>query len=327
MKLIYFSFKHRHRKKDLNNFLKSRIIGNFLLLNLGGPFKHYISKLLMILNIGKGISCDGRPIIKSLKKGINFWMRGTSYDIPNVYKYLNNNYVTIKNPIIQNQNKIFQIYPIDIQKTKINHFLKIVFVSKTISANYPDEKIWNKFKEQLINNFLLIDNKDFWIKNFPENDEKRNFQIYKNLKIFLRHEVVLKLKNRYKEKFILVGDDWINYLSTAEKSTFNIKYIKKLYRGNICLDLGSVLGSTSLYTRSNQIIESGGLIIQNQQNDYHKIWSNSLNEILFKDLKSLFKLIDKLLLDQNFCNSKLNDISLNFKDNKKKIEQELINIF
>ena len=46
MNLIYFAFKYRYRFKDLNNFLKSRIYGNYILLNFSGPFKCIQGKIL-----------------------------------------------------------------------------------------------------------------------------------------------------------------------------------------------------------------------------------------------------------------------------------------
>ena len=61
MKFVFFSFKHRYRYGDLNNFLNSRIYGKYFILNLGGPFKSFIAKLLTFLKIGKAISCDGKP--------------------------------------------------------------------------------------------------------------------------------------------------------------------------------------------------------------------------------------------------------------------------
>jgi hypothetical protein len=327
MKLIFFSFKHRYRIKDLNNFLKNRIIGNYLILNLSGPFKHYISKLLMLFNIGKAISCDGRPIIKDKVKGINFWMRGTCLDIPTEYRHMNNNFVTITNPIIDNKNKILQVFPMDLKKNKINQNLKIIFVSKTITSNNLENDTWVKFKDQLLDNFSLLDNLDFWKKNFPTNDDNKNYEIYKNLKIILRHEIIIKIKQEFKDKLLLVGDDWVKYFVSAKKSTYNLDYIKKLYRGNLCLDLGSVLGSVSLYSRSNQIIESGGLILQSRQIDYLKIWGDNSNNILFYNMNSLLTLLNKLFDDRDLCNSKLNDIYLNFKNSKKNVEKTLTKIF
>ena len=86
MELAFFSFKHRYRKKELNNFLATRIYGKYFILNLGGPFKHFVARILMFLKIGKAISCDGRPLIPDKSKGINFWMRGTTLNIPNDFK-------------------------------------------------------------------------------------------------------------------------------------------------------------------------------------------------------------------------------------------------
>ena len=86
--------------------------------------------MLIFLKIGKAISCDGRPLITDKSKGINFWMRGTVLNIPSNLRNLNNNYVTINNPILQ-EKKVFQIYPINIKKTKIQKNPKIIFISIT----------------------------------------------------------------------------------------------------------------------------------------------------------------------------------------------------
>ena len=106
MRLIFFSFKHRYRQKELNNFLNTRIYGKYFILNLGGPFKYFITKILLFLRIGKAISCDGRPLIADKSRGINFWMRGTIVNIPQTFRNLNNNVVSIYHPILQNK-KIF----------------------------------------------------------------------------------------------------------------------------------------------------------------------------------------------------------------------------
>ena len=53
----------------------------------------------MLLKIGKTISCDGRPLITDKSKGINFWLRGTTLNIPNEFKKFNNNFVHKYNPL------------------------------------------------------------------------------------------------------------------------------------------------------------------------------------------------------------------------------------
>ena len=119
MKLIFFAFKHRYRFKDLNNFLYSRLYGKYFLLNLGGPFKHFIAKILLKINFGFAISCDARPLIENKRSGINFFIRGTNLNVPSYFKHLDNNFVSIKNPFKEEKN-IFQIYPINIALSKIN---------------------------------------------------------------------------------------------------------------------------------------------------------------------------------------------------------------
>ena len=328
MRLIFFSFKHRYRQKELNNFLNTRIYGKYFILNLGGPFKNFIAKILLFLRIGKAISCDGRPLIADKSRGINFWMRGTSLNIPSNLKNLNNNFVSIKNSLFQG-NKVFQIYPINIKKTQIQDDLKIIYVSRvSIETNLEEKNIWEKYKTQLIEDFSLIDNKKFFQKIFPDNNnELKKFNLYKKLKLLLRFEIIKNIKARFDKKLNLIGDDWSSFSFNSLPSIYNIKKIKKIYKGNICLDLGSMLGSISLYSRSNQIIESGGLIIQSFQSDSKEIWKNLHDKILFKNLSDLISLVEKLLNNKKYCFTLLQEISENFRYSNKSIEKSLDKIF
>ena len=328
MRLIFFSFKHRYREKELNNFLNTRIYGKYFILNLGGPFKHFIAKILLFLRIGKAISCDGRPLIADESRGINFWMRGTSLNIPSNLKNLNNNFVTINNALFQ-EKKVFQIYPINIKKTQIQDDLKIIYVSRvSIETNLEEKNIWEKYKTQLIEDFSLIDDKKFFEKIFPDNNnELKKFDLYKKLKLLLRFEIIKNIKLRFDKKLNLIGDDWSSLSFNSLPSIYNIKKIQNIYKGNICLDLGSMLGSISLYSRSNQIIESGGLIIQSFQSDSREIWRNVHDKILFRNLSDLISLIEKLLNNKVYCSTLLQEISKNFNDSKKFIEKSLDKIF
>ena len=100
-----------------------------------------------------------------------------------------------------------------------------------------------------------------------------------------------------------------------------------MYKANICLDLGSIDGSLSLYHRSIQIIESGGLIIQSFQCDGKKIWGDLHDKILFKNLPDLITLLEKLLNDKNYCSILLQEIYENFRYSNKSIEKGLDKIF
>ena len=106
-----------------------------------------------------------------------------------------------------------------------------------------------------------------------------------------------------------------------------MKQINKLYSGNICLDLGSIEGSMSLYSRHNRIIESGGLIIQTTQRDGKEIWKNLHNKILFNNIPELISLVEKLLNNRKYCFTLLQEIAENFRHSEKSIEKSLDKIF
>jgi len=330
MKFVFFSFKHRHRYKDLNNFLNNRIYGKYLVLNLSGPLKHFIAKLFIFLKIGKAISCDGRPIIADKSRGINFWVRGTILNIPKSLRNLDNNFVTIYHSVLQNNN-IFQIYPINIKKNKIQRNLKIIYMSTVNIKTNPEEKnIWEKYKLQILEDFTLIDSREFWekvVSNNSDNYQDKKLNIYRKLKLLLRFNIIKNLKERFSKELDLIGNDWNFYSFNSLPSNYKIKKNKKIYKGNICLDLGCIEGSSSLYSRSNQIIESGGLIIQSFQCDGKKIWGDLHDKILFKNLPDLITLLEKLLNDKNYCSILLQEISENFRHSDKSIEKSLDKIF
>ena len=329
MKLVFFSFIHRHRLKDLNNFLYSRIYGKYFILNLGGPLKYFIAKLLIFLKIGKTISCDGRPLIVDKSRGINFWMRGTIANIPPTLRDLNNNVVSIYHPLLQNKT-IFQLYPINIKKTEVQDNLKIIYISRiNIETNFEEKNIWDKYKSQIIEDFCLIDDKKFWEKIVPNSvDEVKKLVLYRKLKLLLRFEIIKNLKKKFNKELDLIGNDWSYYPFNSLPSTnYSIKKNKQIYKGNICLDLGCIEGSSSLYHRSNQIIESGGLIIQSLQCDGKKIWGDLHDKILFKNLPDLISLLEKLLNDKKYCSITLDKIYNVFVNSDKSIEKSLDKVF
>ena len=327
MKILYFAFKHRHRYKDLNNFLKTKKYGKYLVINLSGPIKSFFAQLLIKLKIGKAISCDGRPLILDKSQGINFFVRGTNSNIPTDFRNLNNNYVSINHSLHDNKN-IFQVYPIKIKKNKINENLKIVYMSGVnIDTTSNEKEIWNKYKKVIFEDFTTIDKKKFWDEIFPNKNIDEILNFYRKIKHLLRFEIIVLLKKEFGNKLYLVGDRWNEYSINSLPTSYKIKQNNNTYKGNICLDLGCIEGSSSLYSRSNQIIESGGLIIQSKQNDGNKIWGDLSNKILFKDFLSLKNLINELLSNKNYSSYLLKRIYDNFNNSKKMTEDNLSRIF
>ena len=327
MKFVFFAFKHRYRYKDLNNFLFSRLYGKYFVLNLGGPFKHLLAKILLNTHFGFAISCDARPLIKNKKSGINFFIRGTNLNIPTNFRNLDNNFASIKNPFIEEKN-IFQIYPLNIVRSKIKNEPKIIFIGGAkIDTNNEQKILWEKSKKDILNDFTILDKKSFWKKYLDESKIENIFVFYKKFKLLLRYEIIKYLKKKFDEKFILIGDDWKNYSIKSLPSNFNPNYIRKLYKGNICLDFGSAEGSSSLYTRSNGIIEAGGLILQSKQIDSTDIWGNLENKITFKNFNDLEVIMNKLLNNEDLSNNILFNIYKNFENSKNLIEKSLDQIF
>ena len=327
MKLVFFAFKHRYRFKDLNNFLHTRLYGKYFLLNLGGPFRHLVAKIFLKVNIGFAISCDARPLIKNKKSGINFFIRGTNLNIPSNFRYLDNNFVSIKNPFKEEKN-VFQIYPININLSKIYNEPKVIFIGgANININNQQKITWEKCKKEVLNDFTNLDKKKFWEKYLNNNNIEDIFVYYKQFKILLRLEIVKFLKKKFNERFTLIGDDWKNYSINSLKSNFNPNYLKKLYKGNICLDFGSTEGSSSLYSRSNGIIEAGGLILQSKQIDSRDIWRNLESKITFKNFNDLETIINKLLNNIHLSNDILSGISKNFEHSEYLIEKNFDRIF
>ena len=327
MKLVFFAFKHRYRFEDLNNFLYSRAYGKYFLLNLSGPFKHIFAKILIKFKIGIPISLDGRPLLKEEIAGINFFIRGTNLNIPSNLKNLKNNFVSIKHPVLDNE-KIFQIYPLDIKKTKIKKDLKIIYMSSiNIETNQEEKKFWERSKKSILSDFTIIDSISFWNHYFPNCDVRIINQYYRKLKLLLRYEIVLHLKEKFKENFILIGSDWSKLSIEHHESNYNIKKNNEIYRGNVCLDLGCIEGSSSLYSRANQVIESGGLIIQTNQLDYREKWKSLTGRILFKNFADLDYIIKKTFSDDHHANKLLSDIFDNFSNTKKLTENSLDKVF
>ena len=333
MKLIFFSFRANYRKMLFNNFIQNNIYGKYIVINLGGPIKHYIAKFFLFLGIGKGISCDGNPLISNISKGINFWSKN-SLHLEEDKKKFNNNFFSINNSHIS-KNNIFQIYPVKIFKSKLKKNPKIIFISRMDTNVTPEEKnIWDINKDRLLENLHLIDDQDYWNKNILDTtNEKIKFSVYLKLKLLLRYEIIKSLKSKFEEQMVIIGNDWKDYpiksMTSPEigSKEYNQKNISNIYKGNICLDLGSLVGSISLYHRSLQIIEAGGLIVQSTQYDSKEVWGSLSDKIIFNNIKEAIIMIEKILYNEKYSSDLYNEIYYKFSKSEKLMEQSLDKIF
>jgi hypothetical protein len=325
---IFLISRSRFRRLSLNNFQNEKKFGNYKLYNFIGPVLFYLVKILLFLKLGKAISLDGNPILKS-KQGINLWMKGTNLKIPKKFRNLKNNFVNMKN-IFLKHDRVFQIYPLNIKNYMEKKKPKIIYISDINITNDTDViSFWEKNKIKLLKNFATVDDINFWKQFIFFKNKELCFSYYKKIKYFLRLEIIKKLKIRYKKNFLLIGQNWLNYEIDSEPNIFNNEIISKIYNGNICIDLGSAAGSLSLYPRSINIIESGGILIQLKQNDYNNIWRNSKfkNNFLFTSFEELFLIVDKILSNKNLMENIYHDHRTQFERSHWLIQKQFNSFF
>ena len=303
-KFFIYIFKHRFRRRALNNLLHIKKIKNFYIINLSGFIKYYLLGLPLIFLINSFkeklknftlISCDGIPQVKS--NGVNLWFGGTSYKVPNEFKKFKNNCHFFEN-FTKKEENLLDLYPYKPQNIKSSNPIKIIFIGDfNILENVTVDEIWNNEKNEIIKRLSLIDDKIFWKKYDLINNERLQF-FYIQLKERLRFELIINLKKVFTKDFLLVGSKWKEYISDAKEDEFELSKITNFYNGNICLDFGSKWGSNIFYPRSVEIIEHGGLLIQSKQQntskDFYKL--NVINS--FDSLDELIKKLKNLLIDK-----------------------------
>ena len=330
-KYIFLIFRNDFRKATVGNFGKSNSYGNINLISLSGRIKSIFGRILYFLKLGKFISVDGDPFLEDEKNSINIWFGGTSLKITKRFQNSKNNYVNINNPIIEKEKKLFQIYPIIPSGNQIRNDRKIIFMGKIFfqpqNGDLLSQEELSNCKDSLLNDFSLIDNLDFW-KRFkkPYNNEVK-FQNYKILKTFLREKIILEINKNFRNNFLVYGqsikDSDIKFINPI----FNLNEVKKIYKGNLCIDTGSIAGSLSLYPRSIQILESGGLLLQTKQFDSKNIWDNLYKKIVSNNLEKILSDLDNFLSNTKKCNDALMSIENRFIDSKKNIGESLKRIF
>ncbi len=319
-KIVFLVFGSNHRFSSLGNFGKSKIYKNILLISLGGRFKSIIGRILYFLGIGKFIAIEANPFLKNKKNSINLWFNGT-WKIFKELKSYNNNYVNIYNPLINEEQKIFQIYPLIYKKKNFNKNPKIIFMGKiwyTPSESLITSNFLQINKEKILEKFDLIDHENFWSNNKDNQKIEILYKKYRIIKTYLREQIIININKNFKNNFDIYGEDKSDTGVIFKKPVYNTNAIKNIYEGNICIDTGPVPGSMSLHPRSLTILESNGLLIQAKQNDSVKVWDNLNEKIIFNDIESLLAKIDLLLTDQKMFNDYLDMIYEKFKSSEYK---------
>ena len=289
MKYLIFIFKRRFRQQALNNFLFVKKVKNVRVLNLSGPILSLIGKFLFFFLKSKKvifISCDGQDYLYREVNSINLWMGGTTHKVPDKYKKYKNNFISCSS-LFTDETKLLTFFPTNIYQSKMNNEYKFVYISENKKVeNEKSLRIWKKNKDQILNDFSLIDNLEFW-KKIIDIDNKMNHSFYIDIKALMRNELVSVLNIILKEKFILVGSNWKKNYPNALEDNYSDTYIENLYRGNICIDFGSKNSEKCIYPRSCKIIESGGLLFQSVNKDSKEIFKNLLDKTCFVSIQDM----------------------------------------
>ena len=210
MKYLIFIFKRRFRRSALNNFLLVKQIKNINVINLSGPFLYHVGKILYFFLKSKKIifiSCDGLDYLYRETNSINLWMGGTTYKIPEKYKKFKNNFVSASS-LFTDETKLLTFFPVNIRSTKINENYKFVYISENKKiTNIKSLKIWEKYKDKILDNLNLIDNKNFWNDIVDKKNDPAQ-KIYIDIKSLIRSKLVDELYKILKSKFLLIGSNW-----------------------------------------------------------------------------------------------------------------------
>ena len=289
MRYLIFIFKRRFRQQALNNFLFVKKVKNVRILNFSGPILCLVGKFLYIFLKSKKvvfISCDGQDYLYREVNSINLWMGGTTHKVPDKYKKYKNNFVSASS-LFTDKTKLLTFFPTNIYQSKMNNEYKFVYISENKKIeNKKSLKIWKENKNQILNDFSLIDNIEFW-KKFIDINKKMKQSLYVDIKSLIRIELVLVLNSTLKDKFTLVGSNWKKHYPNALENNYSNQFVENLYRGNICIDFGSKNSEKCIYSRSCKIIESGGLLFQSINKDSKEIFKNLLDKTCFVSIQDM----------------------------------------
>jgi len=324
-KIIFFIFRYKFRKLAFNNFLKTKILNDYRLIVLSGPFFSWLGYLIYKFNLSdkfKFISCDGWPFLFNEKNSINIWFGGTILKIPENLKKYKNNYVTAST-LFTRTSDVIQFYPSNIKKRNNLQDPKIVIALSSKTIDDPLVlKIWSENKEKILENLSLLENKNFW-ESIEINDLnfKRKQFIYISIKSLLRIDLLKIIKKNFNHLCIFVGDDLKRYFTGVYSSDFNYGYLKKLYDGNICLDFLAKDGDQILYPRSIEILENGGTLFQIATNNSEKLFEHYKDNLTFNSSAEMIKKLENLISKKEL--NKFNDFFIK-KFNKSNYNQDTL---
>jgi hypothetical protein len=295
-RVIFFLFQNRYRYTHTNNLFGERSSSKVYLMPIVGKLTEYLQPAIAFLHklgLVEVVYTDDE--FGKAKSGFRiFWNDNREF---REITFESSPLFLMKS--VSEKSSTCQFYPVISRKTQVQDFRKnrfqVVYVAE---VERPKDKVvldaWLRFKHDLLDDFKLITQKDFWEINFPAYDRFLISGIYSGLSNLIRLECISCLRD-YGVGLDLRGSQWRSYgFASAD---FNYSFIerRRLYRGSVCLDFGAKSGTNSLYQRTIEIIESGGLLLQVTRSDSVDIFGAELsNRINFSNLSELCNLVSTI---------------------------------
>ena len=331
-KIVFLIFRNNYRLYALGNFAKTNFYKNYIIINLSGRIKSKIGKFFYDLKLGNFISLDGDPFLNNQKNSINIWYTGTKLRITSKYTNFKNNFVNMINPAIIDNDKLFHLYPIvKKRKIEIRDNRKIIFMGNCFFQ--PDKKNFFtpnrllELKKEILSNFKTIEEKKFWDDRFKKEELSIKFDNYKIIKTYLRAEILNKINKEFKNDLFVYGTSSIDNKFQTIKPVYDLKKVREIYSGNICIDTGSIFGSATFNPRSIQILESGGILLQTYQQDSREKLKEIYDEVSSNNINLLIEKIDRLLTNYDKCIEIMNKTEKFLINSRKNISNSLDKVF
>ena len=162
-----------------------------------------------------------------------------------------------------------------------------------------DDKKLNQIKDDLLNDFTLIDNNDFWLEFAKNKSEVEKFDNYRIVKTFMRKEILKKINKYFKKHLYVYSNNFSKDKFQYLKPVYDIKKVYDIYKGNLCIDTGPIPGSVTFSPRAIQIFESQGILIQAEQKESKSKLKNLHDDLVAKNINDFLSKIEILFSKKN----------------------------
>lgn len=283
-------------------------------------FEPILSALTIVTNFITVIYTDDE--FSKRKNGLRLYWNHPSITS---YSFGGNCYFVCK-PFFENEFNTFNFYPISQSFPKVI-VPEIVYFGEVNISNI-DKSIEDFFYKKVYNNSesLIFPISPKVCQEIIELEKGKNhrFILFSDFQNLVRFEGVKFLSSKF-QNLRLIGSDWDNYGINSEMTNHDPQFRRELYNGRICIDFGSKSGINSLFPRSIEIIESGGLLLQSYQPDSLDVLGEELcNLVTFKSFEELLFRINYFLDDIKSFEAAIKLYSIRFNSSVNSIENQLI---